>query len=165
MNRLKRNSAFLLSSLVIVALDQFTKELVRANMYPGQSIPPDAWVRLTYVTNTGGAFGILQGQSLLILITTIIGVAAILLYYIFPPVNSWLLTAALGLQFGGALGNLLDRIRLGHVTDFIDFRVWPVFNLADSAIVVGVATLTFFVFFIDREKASADRSKIGESPE
>jgi len=164
-NKLKRNSAFLLSALVIVVLDQITKELVRANMYPGQSIPPDSWVRLTYVTNTGGAFGILQGQSLFILITTVIGVVAILLYYIFPPVNSWLLTTALGLQFGGALGNLIDRIRLGHVTDFIDFRVWPVFNLADSAIVVGVATLTIFVFFIDRERPSIDRSKIERSPE
>ncbi|MSQ15144.1 MAG: signal peptidase II [Dehalococcoidia bacterium] len=162
---MKRDALFLLSTLAVIALDQFTKELVRDNMYPGQSIPPDALVRITYVTNTGGAFGILQGQSLFILITTFVGVAAILMYYLFPPINSWLLTTALGLQFGGAIGNLIDRIRLGHVTDFFDFRVWPVFNVADSAIVTGVAVLAFFVFFIHREGAPVDTPKIGSPPE
>lgn len=160
-SRLKKDLLFFSAAVLVILLDQLTKSLVRANMHPGQSIPEDTFVRITYVTNTGGAFGILQGQSLFILITTFIGVAAILLYYVFPPVHSWLLAGGLGLQLGGAMGNLIDRVRLGHVTDFVDFRVWPVFNLADSAIVIGVGLLAFFVFTAERSQPKQE----AETPE
>jgi signal peptidase II len=90
----------------------------------------------------------LQGKSVFLTITTMLGLAAILLYYLYPPMEHPLLLGALALQLGGALGNLTDRVRLGGVTDFIDFRHWPTFNVADSAISVGVTTIIVF-FLLD----------------
>jgi signal peptidase II len=137
-------------AVVVFVLDQITKVLVRANLAPGESVPADGWFRFTHVTNTGAAFGLFPNQGLLLLVTTIIGVAAIVTYYLYPPVQTPVLTMSLGLQLGGALGNLVDRVSLGHVTDFLDFRIWPVFNLADSAIVTGVVVLTGYMLLFDR---------------
>jgi signal peptidase II len=150
--RLRRDLLFFSVAGLVLVSDQITKSLIRATLAVGQSVPEDGFFRLTHVINTGAAFGILQGQGVLILVSTFIGVAAIILYYVFPPLNSTLLGFGLGLQLGGALGNLLDRVRYGHVTDFLDFRVWPVFNLADSAIVVGVALLVALVFLSERRQ-------------
>ncbi|MBI2887832.1 MAG: signal peptidase II [Chloroflexi bacterium] len=152
--RLKRDALFFLIAGLVFALDQGTKSLIRATLAPGESVPPESWFRITHVTNTGAAFGILPDQSLLLLVTTVVGVAAIVLYYLNPPVHSIFLTLSLGLQLGGAMGNLVDRLRQGYVTDFLDFRVWPVFNLADSAIVVGVAILAAFLVLSDRKRAT-----------
>ncbi|MBI4497180.1 MAG: signal peptidase II [Chloroflexi bacterium] len=148
--RVRRGALFLAVALLIVLLDQVTKSAIRLTLAPGESLPADAPIRLTHVINTGAAFGLFTGQSAFLLLATAVGVGAILLYYAFPPANSRLLDTALGLQFGGALGNLIDRVRQGYVTDFIDLRVWPVFNLADSAIVVGVAVLAGFLMLSQR---------------
>lgn len=144
-----RDVLFFGIAAAIFAADQFTKDIIRANLLPGQSVPEDGWFRITHVTNTGAAFGLFTNQSMFLLVTTLIGLSAIVAYYVFPPVNTPSLTISLGLQLGGALGNLVDRLRLGHVTDFLDFRVWPVFNVADSAIVVGVAVLGMFLLWGD----------------
>ncbi len=148
--RFLKGLPFFLIAAIVFVLDQATKSLIRSNLLPGESIPPDGWFRLTHVTNTGAAFGLFPDQSFILLVTTVIGVTAIVVYYLYPPVQSPFLTLALGLQLGGAIGNLLDRLRFGHVTDFLDFRVWPVFNMADSAIVVGVCILAFFLIWDDR---------------
>ena len=147
--RLKRDILFFSIAGIILVFDQLTKSLVRANLPLGSSFPEDTWVRLTHVANTGAAFGLFPDQSFLLLITTLVG------YYLYPPLNAPLLMLSLGLQLGGALGNLIDRLRLGHVTDFVDFQVWPVFNVADSAIVVGVSILAWFALFGDRAKPAA----------
>ena len=152
--RLRRDALFFFIAGCVFLLDQLTKNLIRTTLQPGASVPSDGWVRFTHVTNTGAAFGIFPDQSFVLLITTVVGVAAIVIYYLNPPVHSPLLTLSLGLQLGGALGNLLDRLRFGYVTDFIDFRVWPVFNIADSSIVVGVAVLAAFLILSDRKQAS-----------
>lgn len=148
---LRRDGLFFALAILVFALDQLTKGIVRATLAPGQSIPQDGWFRFTHVTNTGAAFGLFPDQSFVLLITTLVGVAAIVMYYLYPPVNTPFLTISLGLQLGGAMGNLLDRVLLGHVTDFLDFRIWPVFNLADSAIVVGVIVLAGFLLLADRK--------------
>lgn len=96
-------------------------------------------IYLTYVTNTGAAFGLLRDQALLLTAIAVAVVAAtVYMERHGAPAGLWM-RIAFGLQLGGALGNLADRLRLGYVVDFIDLRWWPVFNLADSAIVVGVA--------------------------
>jgi len=137
----RRDVLFLSLAAVVIALDQLTKHLVRAYIDPGDTFP-DGWaVRLVNVSNTGAAFGILQNQGAFLVITSLVGVVAILLYYAYPPFEYWPMTAALALVLGGAIGNLSDRIRLGEVTDFIDFPHYPAFNVADSSIVVGVAVL------------------------
>ncbi|MEE8471941.1 MAG: signal peptidase II [Dehalococcoidia bacterium] len=130
-----------LPAAAVVAADQLTKVWIRSFLAYGRSIPEDGPVRLTHIENSGAAFGILANQGILITITAIAGVAALLLYYRYPAFNIPSFQVALGMALGGAVGNLIDRLRFGQVTDFIDLRVWPVFNLADSAIVVGMGLL------------------------
>jgi len=125
----------------VLALDQLTKQLVRSLMDRGDAWPADWPVRLHYVTNTGAAFGILKDQTGFLILTTLIGLAAIYLYYRFPPFDHIIVPMAVGMMLGGALGNLLDRIRLGRVTDFIQFPHYPAFNVADSSIVIAITAL------------------------
>jgi signal peptidase II len=148
--RLLHGLVFFAIAGLVIALDQVTKYLVRASLALGESFPEEGPLRITYVTNTGAAFGILQGQTLFLMVTTFFGLAAILLYYLYPPMEHGILRLALGLQLGGAVGNLADRMRLGKVTDFIDVGPWPAFNVADSSIVVGVAIIIGFFLLAER---------------
>ena len=145
--RLIRESAFFLIAAAVVGLDQLSKCLVRANMVLGQSIPDEGFFRITYGTNTGGVFGLFANQTFLITVAAIVSVVVILLYSRHRMARSMLVRVSLGLVLGGSIGNLIDRIRLGEVTDFIDVGAWPVFNLADSAIDVGIVLLLYYVIF------------------
>jgi signal peptidase II len=139
----------------VVAADQLAKAAVRASLLPGASFPAGGPFRFTHVTNTGAAFGLFAEQGSLL---TLVGLAAVLVlvwYYRSFGLESNLVRASLGLQLGGALGNLIDRLRQGYVTDFLDFRIWPVFNLADAALTMGVALLFFVVLF--QQKPSRPR--------
>lgn len=144
-----RRGLFLAAAALALAVDQLSKELVRTFLERGEAWPSADWpVRVHYVTNTGAAFGILQGQGGFLIVTTLIGLAAILLYYRYPPFDHLLVPIAVGMMLGGAVGNLLDRLRLGRVTDFIDFPMWPAFNLADTSIVVGISALLLGYAFL-----------------
>jgi signal peptidase II len=94
---------------------------------------------------------------LLFVVIAVIVVAAIIFYYRHLPTGQWWIKVSLGLQLGGALGNLLDRLRQGYVIDFIDFKIWPVFNLADSSIVVGVAILAYYLLRERDEKENGEQ--------
>jgi signal peptidase II len=153
--RLRKDSSFFLVAVAVFALDQLTKYLVRANLRLGESFPDSGPVRIVHVTNTGAAFGMLQGQTFFLTVTTLLGLVAILLYYLYPPMDNRVLRVALGLQLGGAMGNLSDRLRVGEVTDFIQWPHWPAFNVADSSITVGVVAIIVFLTLSDtlwREK-------------
>ena len=153
-----RRTLFFCAALVVVALDQASKALVRAFMDRGESWPADSFVRLHYVTNTGAAFGILQNQTGFLIVTTVVGLAAIYLYYRNPPFDHIVAPIAIGMMLGGAAGNLLDRLRLGQVTDFIDFRFWPSFNVADSSITVGIFVLLIgYAVFAEHPPPKAER--------
>ncbi len=133
---------------VVFAADQITKHLVRSRLAYGEGWPSVDWfVHFEHVTNTGAAFSILQNQGVFLIVTSLIGLGAIILYFAYPPFHHPVLRVAFGMQLGGAVGNLLDRIRLGSVTDFIKFRYYPTFNVADSCIVVGVFILAWFLLF------------------
>jgi signal peptidase II len=135
---------------VVLAADQLTKYLVRSHLELGEAWPSAGWfVHIEHVFNTGAAFGILQNQSAFLIITSLIGLGAIVLYFLYPPFHHPLLRVAFGMQLGGGLGNLSDRLRLGSVTDFIKFQYYPTFNVADSCIVVGVCILAWFLLFRD----------------
>lgn len=143
--RLRTDAPFFLLAALIVLADQITKKLVRDRLLLGESWPdPDWFVKLTHVTNSGAAFGILQGQTTFLIVTSLLGLAAIVLYYLYPPMEHGFLRASLGLQLGGAIGNLIDRVARGEVTDFVDFRHFPAFNVADSAITIGVVSIIAF---------------------
>ena len=132
---------WLVTSLT-VGSDQATKAAIHACLSPTQSlplIPPVLW--LTYVQNTGAAFGLFRGHSIVFVLVSVMIAAWILMELTRRRHRRWPIQLGLSLILGGAVGNLIDRLRVGYVVDFIDVRVWPVFNLADSAITVGVGLL------------------------
>ncbi len=145
-------------ALIVIFADRFTKWWIEVNLAVGQSIPTSGLFRLTHVQNSGAAFGTWQGQSTILAIFAMAGGIAILLFVLFysshfPVLNSWLGKPALGLIFGGTVGNLIDRFQQGHVTDFIDIGIWPSFNVAASAITVGVILFAYLLLFIASRKA------------
>jgi len=149
---------FPFTALVIIVVDQFSKFWIRSNLAIGESVFEVGFVRLTYVHNSGASFGLFQGQSFLLTIIALAGIAALLLYaflfhHNFPFLDNRLGRFALGLYLGGTVGNLIDRIYLGYVTDFIDFHFWPVFNIADSAIFVGIIMLAYSLFRLTRKRS------------
>lgn len=108
--------------------------------------------RFTHVHNTGAAFGLFPQGGVVFLIIAVIVSAVILYYYRQVSSDGWLLRLALGLQLGGALGNVIDRVRLGYVVDFLDVWRWPVFNVADSCIVIGVGLLMLLMLREERRE-------------
>ena len=144
---------FLLIAASVFVLDQVTKAIIRGTLDPGDAWPnSDTILHLVNVSNSGAAFGILQGQTLFLVVTSLVGLGAIVLYFMFPPLEHGLLRVALALQLGGASGNLVDRIRSGEVTDFINFKFWPAFNVADAAISIGVVTIFWFFLVMEGER-------------
>ena len=129
-----------LAALVFLC-DQFTKFLARTFLPFRDSFPDYGFFRFTHAQNTGSAFGLFQGNNFPLILVAIFGIAVLVLVYYTQRRRTTLLRTSLGLQIGGALGNLIDRIRLGHVTDFLDVGAWPVFNIADSSIVIGLVLL------------------------
>ena len=129
-------------AFLVFSLDQISKLFVSQNIVLNQ---PNEIIKnvfyLTLVHNTGAAFGIFKNQTLFFVIVSILAVAIIVVYMKKRPKVFSASDVALALILGGALGNLADRLRLGYVVDFLDFRIWPVFNIADSAITVGVFLL------------------------
>lgn len=149
------NVVFFFTALLLVAADQLSKLWIRSNLDVGESLFEVGFLRLTRVHNTGAAFGLFQGQSFLLTIIASVGVTALLLYALFfrhkfPFLDNRRGKLALGLILGGAVGNLIDRIYLGYVTDFIAVSIWPAFNIADSAIVVGSIILAYSLIGLAR---------------
>jgi signal peptidase II len=147
---------------VVIILDQYTKSLVRAARPLNTSWMPIPWldpfVTLTHVNNTGSAFGLFHNMNWVFIIIASVATIAIVVYYRQISESSWLLRLAFGLQLGGIVGNNIDRIARGYVTDFVDTRIWPVFNVADSSLVVGTILLAIFALFIDREPQEAPQT-------
>jgi len=132
---------------IFLLLDQLTKFLVRAYLPFGHSYPARGFFRFTHAENTGSAFGILQGHNTPLIFVSFVGIIVLALIYQSQPRPTNLLRLSLGLQIGGAIGNLLDRFRLGAVTDFIDVGPWPIFNLADASIISGLALLGWILLW------------------
>ena len=131
---------------LVIALDQITKQLIVSNIDRGSPVDVIFGVELANVRNKGVAFGLLAGGKVPVLLFTVGALALLLGYFALHAARPGL-WAAVGLVCGGALGNLTDRLRIGAVIDFIDPPVWPAFNLADVAIVAGVALLILALGF------------------
>ncbi len=156
---------FYLLAIIIIVLDQWTKWLIVKNMEIGESIKIiENFIYITSHRNSGAAWGILQGQLWFFYIITIIAVAGIIYYMQKYAKGKWLLGTSLGLMLGGAIGNLIDRVFRKEVVDFINTYIFgydfPVFNIADSALVIGVALL---IIHMIREEKAAKEKEHGEN--
>lgn len=147
---------FLLIQLAVFIFlaDQFSKYLVRESLLLYESFPREGFLRITHTFNTGSIFGLFQGQNTPLILVSFIGVAVLILLYRTQRYPTGLLRLSLGLQLGGAFGNLVDRVRLGHVTDWVDVGPWPIFNVADASIVSGLILLAWL--FIMAERSSRE---------
>ncbi len=160
----------LLIAALVVVLDQLIKNWVRQNLALGDilvlSDALDGYVVIHHVNNYGAAFGILQNQGQFFVVIAAVVTLAILIYLRHLPLNQRFVRVMLGLQMGGALGNVLDRLSQGYVTDYLrvgipDVYYWPNFNVADSAIVVGVIGLAGAILWQD---IRAQRAAKQENP-
>jgi len=156
---------FSLTALLVVTIDQLSKWWIRSNLAIGDSLFDLRFFRITRIYNTGAAFGLFRDHSVLLAIIAIIGILTVLIVVLVinrssPFLNNTLSKLSLGLLLGGASGNLIDRLRLGSVTDFIDFRIWPAFNAADAAISVGVILLVYSLIFLTRNSGTSSDSSI-----
>jgi len=136
---------------LVVALDQVVKAVVVAALQRGESVALFPGLAITHVRNTGVAFGVLAGAGALVAILAGLSLVALVAFFARHAERPWL-WLPVGMLIGGALGNLADRAREGSVIDYIDPVAWPSFNVADSAIVLGVGALFLLV---DREPAPA----------
>jgi len=146
----------------ILLLDQWTKNVVQEKLFLHQSIGViPGFFNLVHVRNTGGAFGIFGGErgglgSLLFVVVSLIAVGAILVFFIKAKEDEKTLSLSLSLVLSGAIGNLIDRFRYGEVVDFLDFYFlsyhWPAFNIADSAICIGIGLMAFELLRQDKKR-------------
>jgi len=156
-----RDYAFLFTLAgIVIAIDQITKSLVRTHLALQEIWAPWRWLvpyaRIVHWKNSGAAFGMLQGLGDIFTILAIL-VAVAIIYY-FPQVSrdDWVLRLAMGFQLGGAIGNLIDRITSGYVTDFISIGTLPVFNVADASITMGVTILILGMWVKEQNHPAAE---------
>ena len=161
--RSSRRSRLILAAflfVVIVIFDQVTKFVTRARLDIGE-IWPDWPVRFTHIKNSGSAFGLFDGQTLFLIIASIVAIAFMVYFFRQAAGQSYVISAAMGMILGGAVSNLADRIRDGHVTDMIEFPHYPVFNVADSSVVIGIVIVVLRVLLAPK----ADGERAGPPPE
>jgi signal peptidase II len=143
-----RSILFYALSAIIVATDQLTKAVVMARIPPGASERViGRFLSLTPTTNTGGAFSLFQARNGAFVAIAFVAIAAIVIAYQRYQRRDLWASAALSLALGGAIGNLIDRLRFHYVQDFFDIHVWPIFNIADSAITCGIVILAAIAIF------------------
>lgn len=157
-----------LACVSALILDQIAKWIVLETLGPGGTrdaieIIPGA-LRFHFVRNTGSAFGLFQGNSDILRVLAIVAVVILVIYYLRSASRDWVMALAMGLQVGGALGNIVDRFRHGYVVDFINVPRFPIFNTADSAITVGVVLLMYALLFRDSmpDTSAARRPRVDQ---
>ena len=143
-----------------VAADQVTKQLVASELPLGDEVELVGPFSIHHVQNSGIAFGLFSSATSIVIVLTALAVLWMLVFFARSGQRHPILPVALGFVLGGSLSNLLDRIRLGHVTDFLDLSYWPAFNLADTFIVLGVAVLFGALLAADRPS----RPRLGDAP-
>jgi len=140
-------------AFIVIGIDRLSKYYIETHMSLGMTIPVIRDIfHITYIINPGAAFGILEYQTGFFIVVSVIMIAAAIWYVPRIPARYRLLRFGIGMQAGGAIGNLIDRIRYGGVVDFLDFRIWPVFNVADMAIVGGVGCILVTLLYVIRKE-------------
>lgn len=151
----RQNIAFSLVAVSVVVGDQLSKAWIRSNLALWESSPEGGFFFLTHIRNTGASFGLFRGYSFQLAIVAFVAIGIVFFYafYItrrYPFLNNVISKSALGSILGGAVGNLIDRLRFGYITDFIGVGIWPPYNVADASIVTGVVvfigSILYFIF-------------------
>jgi signal peptidase II len=140
-----------------VALDQVTKVILRESLSRGEHWEVASFFRISHITNDGAAFGLFGGSGIWLAILPLIAIVAIAVYYLFPPVDHWATRLGLALILGGAIGNWLDRLYQGEVTDFVNFNEFPAFNVADIGINLGIAAILIYLVVTDARRSPPHR--------
>ena len=171
----RRLEIFLLpviASLIFI-VDQVSKHFVVTGLAVGESWDIAAWtapvLSITHVTNTGVAFGMFQHLNTVFIVLNLIVMVIIVLYYRQLPAGEWFMRVSLSLAMGGAAGNWIDRLRFGSVTDFIDVNFWPfhnfpIFNVADSCILIGVTLMAGYLWWEERHAQQEIETPVAEAP-
>ena len=149
LNLLRGYRLIILVVVVTFSLDQTSKYITIQNLSLGQSWPETGFFRFTHIANTGSAFGLFNNQNFILTVAAIFGIGILVYFYRSYQNPSFLTKISLGLVISGALGNLTDRILIGHVTDFIDIGPWYIFNIADASIVTGMIILISSKIFLE----------------
>jgi signal peptidase II len=149
-------------AVAALAADQLTKHLVSSRLALDEQVDVVGPLSIHHVQNSGIAFGLFSSATPVVIVLTGLAVAWMVAFFARSGARHPVLPVSLGLVIGGSVSNLVDRVRLGHVTDFLDLRFWPAFNLADSFIVVGVGILLVTLLLADREPRRPRR--IGDAP-
>jgi signal peptidase II len=144
-------------ALAALAADQLTKQVIARTLAVGESVDLIGPFSIHHVENSGIAFGLFASRTTLVIGVTAVAVGLMVWFFARSGRRHPLLPVALGLVLGGSVSNLADRIRLGHVTDFLDLAAWPAFNLADTFIVVGVGLVFATLVFADRPRMHGSR--------
>ena len=140
--------AFWLLALGVFLIDRLTKSFVTSILGEGGTIPVIPGIlHITFVLNPGGAFGLLPQGTIFFTLVTLVVFTAVIWYYISQRPRHWAVVTALGLVLGGTAGNLYDRLVIGKVIDWIDFRIFPVFNVADAALVTGLGLISLLILW------------------
>jgi len=158
----RNNIAFSLTAAVVVVGDQLSKAWIRSNLALGEVSPEGEFLFFTHIRNTGATFGIFRGYTLQLTIIGFVAIGVVLFYAFYlarryPPLNNLMSKSALGMVLGGAIGNVIDRVSLGYITDFVGVGSWPPYNIADAFMTAGVITFVGSLFRIMyyRKKARA----------
>jgi signal peptidase II len=147
-----------------LAADQLTKAIVTSRLDLYDQVRVVGSFSIHHVSNSGIAFGFFSSATPIVILLTSLAVAWMLYFFARSGSRHPILPVALGLVIGGSVSNLVDRVRLGHVTDFLDLRYWPAFNLADTFIVVGVAALLLALVISDRNSVRPQRVREATRP-
>jgi len=146
--------------LVVLGLDFFSKYFISRTFFLGESWPVEGFFRITYHTNSGTAFGLLQSATTFLIIASVFAIVFLIYFYRKYAMNDNLLRISIGMLLGGALGNLWGRVTQGKVVDFFDVGPWPIFNVADSAISVGITILV--IKFVLNEFLSSSKNHVAD---
>jgi signal peptidase II len=156
-------------AVIVVLADQWTKQLVRANLQFGEVLTPSSWlsphIQIVHWRNTGALMSILEDKTVLFMLLSITILLVILFFYPRIPKEDWASRLALGLLLGGTMGNMVDRMTLGYVTDFIALLNLVVLNIADISIWLGTAILLFTALFRDKKEPHDPSEEVLEDEE
>ena len=153
----RQDLIFLAAAATWVAFDQISKVIVRESLAEGEHDRLTSFFRVSHIENNGGAFGLFGDANAILAVSAVIAILVLGVYYLFPVVDHWVTRLGLALILGGAVGNLLDRVYQGSVTDFINFNEFPAFNVADAGINIGVFLILIILVVRDATRSTTHR--------